>query len=58
MKIINKHFTPFLLILVSFFLLFFMDKPIPAIIFLLLGIVMIIEMIWPEKWETDKIKSC
>lgn len=49
-----KSFIPCFLILLGLFILFFISQPIPAGIFLLLGIVMIIEQIWPEKWRDEE----
>lgn len=57
MIIILKVSIPYLLILLGLLLLFILSQPIPAGISLLLGVVMIIERIWPEKWEKEK-KSC
>lgn len=45
--------TPFLVILFGLFLLFFVDQPIPAGVCFLIGIVMIVERVWPETWESD-----
>ena len=49
-----KKLYPFLLLLFGLFILFIVDQPIVAGVCVLLGIVMIFESIWPEKWETDK----
>ena len=49
-----KKLYPFLLLLFGLFILFIVDQPIVAGVCILVGIVMIIETIWPEKWETDK----
>lgn len=49
----NKTRIQLLLILVGLLLLLF-NKPIIACVLLLLGIVMIIEKKWPEKWESEK----
>lgn len=46
--------TPLLLFLFGFFVLFMTDFAIIAGIFLLLAVIMIIEQIWPEKWELEK----
>ena len=48
-----KKIVPYFLILLGLILLFFIGQPIPAGIILLLGIVMIIEQIWPENWGED-----
>ena len=48
-----KKIAPYFLILLGLFILFLIGQPIPAGIILLLGIVMIIEQIWPEKWMAD-----
>lgn len=54
---IFKLSIPYFFILFGLLLLFILSQPIPAGISLLLGVVMIIERIWPEKWEKEK-KSC
>ena len=46
-------FMPYLLIVLGLFLLFLINQPIPAGVCFLIGIVMIIENIWPEKWHID-----
>lgn len=52
-KFLIKLF-PYLIILIGlFFLLFINMAPIAGVCFLL-GIVMIILRIWPEKWDTTK----
>lgn len=48
-----KRILPYVLILIGFFLLFFVGQAIPAGVCLLIGIVMIEERVWPEKWESD-----
>lgn len=57
MNIIKKKYTPFLLLLLGLYLLFWMGQAMPAGICLLLGIIMILERIWPEEWEADKKKE-
>lgn len=49
-----KNSLPYLLILLGLFILFMIQQAIAAGICFLIGIVMIIEHIWPEKWESDK----
>lgn len=49
----KKRRIPFVLILLGLLLLFFI-QPIPAGVLFLLGIVMIIENKWPEKWDSKK----
>ena len=49
-----KIITPFLLILFGLFVLLMIGQPIVSGICFLLGIVMIIECIWPEKWKSDE----
>lgn len=49
-----KKLLPYLLILLGLFLLLFIGLAIPAGVCLLLGIVLTIESIWPEKWEKEK----
>ncbi len=53
MSRILKTTSPFLVILFGLFLLFFMDLPMPAGVCILIGVVMIFERIWPEKWGID-----
>ena len=53
----NRRLTktsPYLLIFVGLFLLFYMGMAMPAGICLLIGIVMVFERIWPEKWGLEK----
>ena len=49
-----KKFYPYLFVILGQFLLFWMNQAPIAGVCLLLGIVMIIESIWPEKWEKEK----
>ena len=49
-----KKLYPLLLILFGLFLLFFIGLAEVAGVCILVGIVMIFESIWPEKWEIDK----
>lgn len=51
-----KKTSPFLLIITGLFLLFYMGMAEPAGVCLLMGIVMIVERVWPERWEADKQK--
>jgi len=48
-----KKLSPYLLILFGLFVLFFMGMAEVAIVCFLIGIVMAIENVWPEKWGTD-----
>ena len=48
---------PYILILLGLLVLFIIGQPIAAGVCLLLGIVMVLESIWPEKWESDKRKQ-
>ena len=50
-----KKLSPFLLILLGLLLLFFIGKAEAAGVCLLLGIVMVILQIWPEKWGADDV---
>lgn len=51
-----KRSRPYLLILLGLFLLFYMGMAEIAGVCLLIGIVWVIETIWPEKWGAeDKI---
>lgn len=52
-----KRMLPYLLILIGLILLLFVGQAIPAGVCFLLGVVMIFEKIWPEKWDTDKEKN-
>ena len=54
MKPIYIKFLPYLIIILGLFLLYKMNQPVPAGICILLGVVMIIERIWPEEWGKDK----
>jgi len=54
----KKILTPYLLIVLGLFLLFWMCMAVPAGVCLLLGIVIILERIWPEEWEAENKKSC
>ncbi len=49
-----KKLYPFLLLFFGLFILFIVGQPIVAGVCILLGIVMIFESIWPEKWLADK----
>lgn len=49
-----KKVLPYLLILLGLLILFVIEQPIVSGVVLLLGIVMVLESIWPEKWEADK----
>ncbi len=53
MKSTFKTLSPLCLIILGLILLFFVGQPIPAGVCFLIGIVMIIEKIWPEKWGID-----
>lgn len=53
----SKKLTPYLLILLGLLLLFFISQEEAAGVCILLGLVMIILSIWPEKWEADKNKT-
>ena len=46
---------PYLLILFGLLLLFFIGQAEAAGVCLLLGIVMVILQIWPEKWGADDV---
>lgn len=49
-----KKSLPYFLILLGLSLLFYMEMAPVAGVCFLLGIVIIIEKIWPEKWGTEK----
>lgn len=49
--------TPLILFILGLLLLFLLNLPVPAGVVILLGYVMIIERIWPEKWESEKKDS-
>lgn len=48
-----KKITPFLLIIFGIILLLVFSLPIPAGACVLIGLVMIIDKIWPERWESN-----
>lgn len=48
-----KKSSPYLLILLGLFLLFYLGQAIPAGVFFLIGTVMIINRLWPEKWGSE-----
>lgn len=48
-----KKSIPYLLILLGLLILFVIEQPIAAGVCLLLGIVMMLEQIWPEEWEAS-----
>lgn len=50
-----KILYPYLLILLGLFLLFFLGQALVAGVFILLGIVIVIEKKWPEQWENVDI---
>lgn len=52
MKVKSWHF-----IVLGLFLLFFMGRAEAAGVCLLIGIVMLFERIWPEKWGTEKVSG-
>ncbi len=49
-----KVLLPYLLIAFGLFVLFMTDFAPFAGVCILVGIVIIVERIWPEKWEADK----
>lgn len=51
-----KKARPYLIILLGLLLLFF-NQPYLSGACIILGIVMILEKIWPETWETGKEKE-
>lgn len=53
MNTLLKKLTPYLLILLGLLLLFFIEQPGAAGVCILVGIVMIILSIWPEKWDAE-----
>ena len=53
-----KRLSPLLLIFLGLILLFWIGQAIPAGACLLVGIVIIVESIWPEKWDADNKKNC
>lgn len=57
MNAILKKYSPYLIILFGLFVFLFIGQAAVAGGCFLIGIVMIIERIWPEKWETDNIKQ-
>ena len=53
MNKILKKLSPYFLILLGLLLLFFIGQAEAAGVCILLGIVMIILRIWPEKWDAE-----
>lgn len=45
-----KKVLPYLLLLLGLIILILLGQPVPAGVCILLGIVLVIETIWPEKW--------
>lgn len=54
MNPISKKIVPFLLIVFGFLILINIKEPISAGACILVGIIMIVESIWPEKWGIEK----
>ena len=52
MNTLLKKTLPLLLILLGFLILCFIEKPIISGIFILLGIIMMIERKWPERMNS------
>ncbi len=48
-----KRIIPYILILIGLLLLFFVGQEILAGVCFLIGIVVLLERIWPEKWGSD-----
>jgi len=46
--------SPLLLILLGLFCLFILSKGQIAGVFILIGIVMLVERIWPEEWGSEE----
>lgn len=57
MNSILKKSSPYLLIIIGLFLLLYIGHAPAAGACFVIGIVMILESIWPEKWEVDKRKQ-
>lgn len=53
MSVLIKRLIPYLIIILGIFLLLFMGQAIAAGVCVLVGVVMIIEKIWPEQWDAD-----
>lgn len=49
-----KRFLPILLILLGLYLLLWMGQAPVAGVCMVIGIVMILERIWPEKWGSEQ----
>lgn len=49
-----KKYYPYLLILLGLFLLLWMNQAPAVGVCLLLGIVIVFEQIWPEKWDAKE----
>ena len=54
MNMALKKLSPYLIILLGLFLLFFLGQAEASGVCMLMGIVMVIESIWPEKWDANK----
>lgn len=49
-----KKFSPYLILLLGLYLLFFLGLAEPAGVLFLISYVIIVESIWPEKWGSDE----
>lgn len=49
-----KKLSPYILIIIGLLLLFFINNALPVGVCVLLGLIMLIERKWPEKWETEE----
>ena len=54
MFIKSSKLIPFFILFLGLFLIFIFDQTIPAGICFLIGIVMIIDNVWPEKWGNER----
>ena len=53
MNTLLKKSLPLFLILLGFFILCLIEQPIISGVFILLGIIMMIERKWPEKMDSE-----
>ena len=56
MNTVLKKLSPYLVILLGMFTLFFIGQAEVAFGCFILGIILIIERFWPEKWGEDSRK--
>ena len=52
-----KKLYPYFLLLLGLFLLLFLGQAEAAGVCILIGIVIVIESIWPEEWKSEKLNN-